>query len=75
MNQDEFYFEKEESKFLLKKQKQFNQKLKKKRVKIEHVIGFFKRFKVFSTKYRNRRLGFSLRMSLIAGMFNYMGGL
>lgn len=47
-----------------------NKKLSQKRIKIENVFGFLKRFKVFSTKYRNRGKRFGLRFNLFAAIIN-----
>lgn len=52
-------------------QKKFNHRLSSKRVVIENVIGFLKRFRIMSDKYRNRRRRFGLRFNLIAGIHNY----
>jgi hypothetical protein len=41
------------------------------RVPVEHVIGWIKKFKIISTRYRNRRKRFGLRFNLICGLFNY----
>jgi hypothetical protein len=56
---------------LTKYDKQKNREISSKRVKIENVIGFVKRFKFLSDKYRNRRKRFSLRFNLIAGICNF----
>jgi hypothetical protein len=40
-------------------------------VKIENIIGFVKRFKILSGKYRNRRKRFALRFNLIAGICSF----
>jgi hypothetical protein len=70
-------------KILIKRKKQkllnpeeqiLQRKIKKKRVKIEHTFAFFKKFKIFSTRYRNRRKRFGLRMNLIAGLYNEIRG-
>jgi hypothetical protein len=37
-------------------------------VKNEHAIGFLKRFKVLSERYRNRRKRFGLRFNLIGSV-------
>lgn len=52
-------------------QKKFNHKLSSKRVIIENVIGFLKRFRIISDRYRNRRRRFGLRFNLISGFHNY----
>lgn len=48
-----------------------NKELSQKRIKIENVFGFLKRFKVFSTKYRNRGKRFGLRFNLFAAIINF----
>jgi len=55
---------------LTKADKQANQQHSAKRIKIENVIGFMKRFKVFATKYRNRRKRLGLRFNLFAAIAN-----
>lgn len=56
---------------LTKEDKQRNRKISSDRVGNEHAIGFVKRFKIVSEKYRNRRCRFGLRFNLIAGICNY----
>lgn len=56
---------------LPKAEKQHNQALAKLRVRVEHVIRRFKIFRIFSSRYRNRRRRFGLRLNLIAGLLNY----
>ena len=48
-----------------------NRKISSERVTNEHAIGFIKRFKILSERYRNRRKRFGLRFSLIAGICNF----
>jgi Transposase DDE domain len=55
---------------LTKADKQANHQHSAKRIKIENVIGFMKRFKVFATKYRNRRKRLGLRFNLFAAIAN-----
>ena len=52
-------------------EKQHNRALARLRVRVEHVIGRFKIFRIFSGRYRNRRKRFGLRLNLIAGLLNY----
>lgn len=56
---------------LTKDQKTFNHKLSSKRIVVENVIGFLKRFRIISDRYRNRRKRFGLRFNLIASFHNY----
>ena len=51
--------------------KAFNRKISSERVGNEHAIGFIKRFKILSERYRNRRKRFGLRFNLIAGICNF----
>jgi len=60
-----------------KKQKRSNEKkrhnrsVSSQRVTNEHGIGFIKRFKILSERYRNRRKRFALRFNLLAGLCNF----
>jgi len=56
---------------LTKEQKQENTAISKIRIKIEHINRRIKRFRIFSTRYRNRRKRFALRMSLLCGIHNW----
>ena len=56
---------------LSKEEKQHNHDLASKRIRVEHVIGRLKRFKVISERYRNHRRRFGLRFNLIAGIYNF----
>ena len=57
--------------FSKKDTRKFNSKIAKKQVIIEGIIGLIKVFNIFSTRYRNRRKRFGLRINLIAGLYNY----
>ena len=48
-----------------------NREISRERVTNEHAIGFVKRFRILSERYRNRRKRFGLRFNLIAGICNY----
>ena len=52
-------------------EKQHNRALARLRVRVEHAIRRFKIFRIFSSRYRNRRKRFGLRLNLIAGLLNY----
>jgi len=56
---------------LTKEEKRFNRQISSERALNENVIGFIKRFRILSDKYRNRRKRFALRFNLIAGICNY----
>jgi hypothetical protein len=56
---------------LTKEDKKKNKEISSSRATNEHAIGFIKRFKVVSERYRNRRKRFGLRFNLIAGICNF----
>lgn len=56
---------------LSKKEKRENKKLSRIRVKVEHVIGRIKRFRIIAERYRNRRKYHDMRMKLICGIYNF----
>ena len=61
---------KPKGKKLDKESKSFNKELSSKRIKIENVIGWIKKFKIIAEKYRNRRKRFGLRFNLISAIYN-----
>jgi len=48
-----------------------NRRIARERILIEHVNARVKVFKITSSRYRNRRRRFALRMTLICGILNY----
>jgi transposase len=56
---------------LTEPQRSYNHKLSSQRVHVENVLGWLKRFRILSERYRNRRRRFGLRFNLIAGLYNY----
>jgi hypothetical protein len=46
-------------------------RLAKERIVVEHVHRRLKIFRILSSRYRNRRRRFGLRINLIAGIYNY----
>ena len=56
---------------LTDEQKAGNRELASRRVVVEHVIRSLKIFRILAERYRNRRMRFSLRFNLIAGLYNY----
>jgi IS5 family transposase len=62
---------KSKNKPLSKEDKSYNRELSSKRIGNENAIGFIKRFKIVSERYRNRRRRFGLRFTLIAGICNF----
>jgi hypothetical protein len=59
---------------LTKEDKEYNRNLSSERVGNENAIGFIKRFKIVSERYRNRRKRFGLRFALLAGICNFEMG-
>ena len=47
-----------------------NRRISRSRISNEHAIGFLKRFRILSERYRNRRKRFGLRLNLIAAICN-----
>jgi hypothetical protein len=56
---------------LSKEDKAENKRIASERATNEHAIGFIKRFKILSERYRNRRKRFGLRFNLLAGICNF----
>lgn len=56
---------------LTKEDKLNNRNISSERVANEHAIGFIKRFKILSERYRNRRKRFGLRFNLLSGICNF----
>jgi hypothetical protein len=52
-------------------QKREKRRLAQVRIKVEHIIRFLNIFRIVSSRYRNRRKRFGLRVNLIAGIYNY----
>jgi len=48
-----------------------NKTIASERMKIEHIIGRVKRFKIVAERYRNQRKRILLRFNLICGIVNY----
>ena len=56
---------------LSQEQNEFNRQQARVRIKVEHMIRLLKVFRILSSRYRNRRKQFGLRVNLIAGIYNY----
>jgi hypothetical protein len=56
---------------LTKEQKMKNQKILSSRVVVENIIRCLKIYKIIAEKYRNSRRRFTLRLNLIAGLYNF----
>ena len=55
---------------LSQSQKNENKLLSSYRICVEHVIRYIKRFKILSSRYRNKRKRHCLRVSLLSGICN-----
>lgn len=53
----------------------FNSALSKRRILIEHINRYLKRFRILSSRYRNKRRRFALRSSLICAIYNFQHNL
>ena len=56
---------------LTKKEIANNKRIAQSRILVEHVIRRIKIFRIVAERYRNRRKRFSLRMNLIAAIYNF----
>ena len=56
---------------LTKADKKENAELSSIRIKVENALAFVKRFRIFSTRYRNRKRRFGLRFNLFAAICNF----
>lgn len=56
---------------LTKEDKKKNQVISSSRVTVENIIRSLKIFKILAERYRCRRKRFTLRLNLIAGIYNY----
>ena len=52
-------------------EKWYNSEVSKIRICVEHVNVFLKKFKICSTRFRNRRKNFKLFMTLLCGIYNF----
>ena len=55
---------------MIPEQKRENKELSHRRLLVEHVIRWLKRFAILRGTYRNRRKRFDLRFNLIAALYN-----
>ena len=56
---------------LTKEQKRANREQSRERIGVENTIGSLKHFRILAERYRCRRKRFGLRLSLIAGLYNW----
>lgn len=63
-------FKKTKGRPLTSEQTTLNREIHRRRMPVEHAFAALKVFKIFSTRYRNRRKRLLLRFNLIAGLYN-----
>ena len=51
--------------------KKYNRGLCSFRVKVEHIIGDIKKFKILSDRYRNKRKKYCFKVNIIAEIVNF----
>ncbi len=56
---------------LTAEEKLHNSDISKRRISIEHINRYLKRFRIMSSRYRNKRKKFGLRASLLCGIYNF----
>ena len=56
---------------LTEEDKEYNSVISKRRIYIEHVNRHIKKFRILSTRYRNKRRKFIMRFSLICAIYNF----
>ena len=52
-------------------EKKYNRELSRRRIVIEHINRVLKRFRILSSRYRNKQKRFGLRFTLITGIYNF----
>ena len=57
---------------LSKEERQYNKELSKRRIIIEHINRKVKIFRIFSSRYRNHKNRFGIRINLIAAIINLL---
>lgn len=70
----EFPYKASKTKPLDEEEKEYNQALSRIRVRVEHIIGDLKTFKILSERYRNKRKRYHLKVNIIAGIVNLKNG-
>lgn len=62
---------KSRGKSLNKKSKNFNKKLSKERIIVEHVISRIKKFNIIGQEFRNRLASYNTKTSIVSGLVNF----
>lgn len=67
-------YKKPKKRKLTKEEKEYNHALSRFRVRVEHVIGRMKKFRILADRYRYPRARHSVKFSIIAGITNLLAG-
>ena len=70
----EIPYKKSKHHVLDEEEKEYNSALSRIRIKIEHIIGDLKIFRILSDRYRNRRKRYHVKFNIIAGIVNFKNG-
>ena len=72
--QTELPYKATKTKPLDRSEKEYNQALSRVRVKVEHILGDIKVFRILSDRYRNKRKRYDIKFNIIAGIVNLKNG-
>ena len=70
----EFPYKATKRKPLDQEEKAYNKALSRIRVKVEHIIGDLKTFRILSERYRNKRKRYTIKFKIIAAIVNLKNG-
>lgn len=70
----DFPYKATKNKPLDQEEKEYNIGLSRFRVKVEHIIGDLKTFRILSHRYRNKRKKYGIKVNIIAGIVNFKNG-
>ena len=72
--QTELPYKATKTKPLDEEEKEYNQALSRIRVKVEHILGDIKTFRILGDRYRNKRKRHNIKFNIIAGIVNLKNG-
>ena len=72
--ESDFPYKASKNKPLDEQKKAYNRGLSRVRIKVEHIIGDLKTFKILSDRYRNKRKRYGVKINIIAGLVNLKNG-
>lgn len=56
---------------LTEEQRKYNRLISQCRISIEHINRYIKRFRILSSRYRNKRKNFGIKINLICAIYNF----